>query len=269
MFQLPSRDAETIFQTVDTFLGKESIDIKNTHFSGMDGCSTMTSDHKGIKRHFENSTPRFTYVHCKNHRLALCFAHLVPQYEVFEKFDSLLLNLFLLMKNSSVKQAIFKEVQSAYGLILLKLIKAAVTKRLSHGKAVQRVLDRYEALVAALDAIYIREKEPVVLGVRDELIKPNTIATMCFLADVLQLTNTWQCVLQGSSLNFLQVKSEVEKLLGKLKAKSDDMSQPGSYFEKLNDFIEISQRSQGLDILADLIPRLMQIISFQKLLSHF
>ena len=112
-------------------------------------------------------------------------------------------------------------MQSAYGLILLKLIKAAVTRRLSHGKAVQRVLDRYEALVAALDAIYIREKEPVVLGVRDELIKPNTIATMCFLADVLQLTNTWQCVLQGSSLNFLLVKSEVEKLIGKLKAKSD------------------------------------------------
>ena len=68
---------------------------------------------------------------------------------------------------------------------------------------------------------------------------------MCFLADVLQLTNILQCVLQGSKLNFLQVKYEVEKLIGKLKTKYDVLSQPGSYFEKLNDFIEISQRSSG------------------------
>ena len=200
----------------------------------------MAYDHKGVKRHFENSTPHFIYIHSKNHRLALSFAHLVPQYEVFKKFDLLLLNLFLLMKNSSVKQAISEEVQSAYELISLKLIKAAVTRWLSHEKAVQRVLDRYEALVAALDAIYIRKKEPGILGIRDELFKPNTIATMCFPADVLQLTNILQCVLRGSRLNFLQIKSEVEKLIRKLKIKYDDMSQPGSYFEKLNDFIEIS-----------------------------
>ena len=76
-------------------------------------------------------------------------------------------------------------MQSTYKLILLKLIKAAVTRWLSHGKAVHQVLDRYEALMTALDAIYIRRKEPTVLGVRDELVKPNTNATVCFLADVL------------------------------------------------------------------------------------
>ena len=205
----------------------------------------MAADYKSVKRHFENSTPHFTYIHCRNHRLALRFAHLAPQYKLFEKFDLLLLSLFLFMKNSSVKQTIFEEVPSAYGLISLKLIKATVTRWLSHGKAVQRVLDRYEAFMAALDAIYVRKKEPAVLGVRDELVKPNTIATMCFLADVLQLTNILQCVLQGSKLNFLQLKYEVEKLIGKLKTKYDVLSQPGSYFEKLNDFIEISQRSSG------------------------
>ena len=78
--------------------------------------------------------------------------------------------------------------------------------------------------MTALDAIYIRRKEPSVLGIRDELVKPNTIAAMCFLADVLQLTNILQCVLKGSRLNFLQVKSEVEKLIGKFKIKYDDMS---------------------------------------------
>lgn len=68
------------------------------------------------------------------------------------------MNLYLLLKHSSIKQSIFQEVQNAYELRALKLIKAVVTRWLSHGKAVQRVLDRYEALVASLDAIYLRKQ---------------------------------------------------------------------------------------------------------------
>lgn len=63
-----------------------------------------------------------------------------------------------------MKQAIFDEVQKAYELTSLKLIKAAVTRWLSHGKAAQRVLDRFETLVAALDEIYLRKSEPAVRG---------------------------------------------------------------------------------------------------------
>ena len=41
-------------------------------------------------------------------------------------------------------------------------IMAVTTRWLSHGKALERVLDHYEALVATLDAIYLRKKEPAV-----------------------------------------------------------------------------------------------------------
>ena len=88
----------------------------------------MSGEHNGVRSLFERSTNHFTYIHCRNHRLALCFAHLIPQFEDFKKFDGLLLNLYLLLKNSSVKQAIFDEVQKAYELTSLKLIKAAVTR---------------------------------------------------------------------------------------------------------------------------------------------
>ena len=68
----------------------------------------------------------------------------------------------MLFKNSTVKSNIFEEVQNAYGLKLLKLIKAVTIRWLSHGKSVERVLDCYEALVASLDAIYLRKKELTV-----------------------------------------------------------------------------------------------------------
>ena len=103
---------------------------------------------------FEQYSGHLVFIHSQNHRLALCFTHL--------KFDSLLLNLYLLLKNSTVTSNIFKEIPNACGLKLLKLMKAVTTRWLSHRKAVERVLDPYEALVASLDAIYLRKKEPAV-----------------------------------------------------------------------------------------------------------
>ena len=89
------------------------------------------------------------------------------------------------MKNSNVRQSIFEEVQAAYNLPSLKLIKASATRWLSHGKSLQRVLDQFEPLQAALEAIYQRKKEPMVRAIQDSLVDPEMIAVMCFLADIL------------------------------------------------------------------------------------
>ena len=120
-----------------------------------------------------------------------------------------------------MKQSIFEEVQQTYNLSSLKLIKAAVTRWLSHGQAGQRDLYRYKALVAALDAIYLCKREPAVRGLRDNLIKPITIATLCILTDVLSMTNSMQRFLQSSRLSFVEIPKEKEKLIEKLKAKYD------------------------------------------------
>ena len=102
----------------------------------MDGCSAMSGEQNG-----------------RNYHLAWCFTHLIPQFDEFKNFDSLLLNLYLLLKNSSMKQSIFNEVQCAYGLDSLKLIKDAVTCWRSHGTAAQLVFDCFEPLVASIGAM--------------------------------------------------------------------------------------------------------------------
>ena len=192
LLQLNRGDAETIFESVSDCLRENELDIKRTRFAGMDECYTMAGEHAGVKQLLAAATYHFVYIHCRNHRLALCFAHLIPKFPDFENFDSLLLNLYLLMKNSSVKQSIFEEIQQAYELLSLKLIKAAVTRWLSHGQAGKRVLDRYETLVASLDQIYVCKHEPAVRGLRDSLVKPKVIAGLCFLTDVFLSTNELQ-----------------------------------------------------------------------------
>ena len=75
-------------------------------FSGMEGCSTKTGIYHGVRSSFEQCSGHFVYIHYRNHWPALCFTHLIPKYDDFVRFDSLLLNLYLLLKNSIFKSNI-------------------------------------------------------------------------------------------------------------------------------------------------------------------
>ena len=85
------------------------------------------------------------------------------------------------MKNGSIKQSLFQEVQTGNNLPTLKLIKVAITHLLSHGQAAKRVLNRYETLVVSLDEIYHSKHKPAVRGLRDNLVKSKIIVMVCFL----------------------------------------------------------------------------------------
>ena len=111
---------------------------------------------------FKISSPFSVYVHCRNHRLALCFAHIIPRYPNMVKFDSLLLNFFLVLKNSNNKTNVFMEVQEAYGLPKLKLIKAVYTRWLSQGKATDALIVTSRFLF--LWKRFLRRKKNHLLG---------------------------------------------------------------------------------------------------------
>ena len=127
LIKLPRCDASTIFKSVEDFCKTNEIPLCNARFSGMDGCSTMSGVHEGVQAHFKRNCGHNIYCHCRNHRLALCFTHLIPQYPLFKFYDSLLLNRFLLFNHRSEKTVIFQTSKGPNDLKSLKLIKAAVT----------------------------------------------------------------------------------------------------------------------------------------------
>lgn len=94
----------------------------------MDGCSTMEGDHNGLKVYFDKSTSHFTFIHCGNHRLAHCFAHLIPKFDEFKGFDSLLINFYQFFKKVSSNQYMKKWKQHIFYLQSLKFVKAVVTR---------------------------------------------------------------------------------------------------------------------------------------------
>ena len=99
-------------------------------------------------------------------------------------------------------------------------------------------------MIAVLDGIFLQKHEPAVRDLRDELIKPTTIATLCILTDVTMMTNTMQKYPQSSRLNILGIPREKEKLIEKLNAKYDSPSDSSdSYFGKLESFFNIAKQS--------------------------
>ena len=170
LINLKRCDATTISTAVQQFFVNEGLDFEKALFSGMDGCSTMSGQLNGVKAHFEKLSGHTSYVHCRNHRLALCFVHLIPKFPLFTHYDSFLLNLYLLFDYSSVKNNILREVQAAYGSRPLTLIKPVPTRWLSHGNASKRVLDRYVEIIATLDAVYQKKQDAAVLGILQELL---------------------------------------------------------------------------------------------------
>ena len=87
--------------------------------------------------------PYQIYINCRNHKLALCIKHLIGAFPVPEYVESLMLTFSKMYHHRPKKHAILKEVQAAYGLKNLKMIRAAATGWLSHERACQRLMNRF------------------------------------------------------------------------------------------------------------------------------
>ena len=143
---------------LDLFSVQLRVFLKKKTFARMDGCSTMFGGHNGVRKYFKELFSHNLYLHCRNQQLALFFCHLIPKYDKLKQLVGLLLNIWLILKNSLIRQFIFDEVQKPYELTSLKLVKAAFTCWFSHGCSAERVLDHQEPLVAALDTIFFTKK---------------------------------------------------------------------------------------------------------------
>ena len=92
LLQLCRCDAESIvkLQNCRSYFLRENLEITNVRFSGMDGCSTMARICHSVQSYLEQCSGHLVYIHCHNHRLALCFTYIIPKYDNFVTFESLL-----------------------------------------------------------------------------------------------------------------------------------------------------------------------------------
>lgn len=79
----------------------------------------------------------------------------------------------------------------------MNIIKAALTRWLSHGAACKRCIERYPLIIEALDDIVSTNPKAELIGLRDQLLQDKTVFQITFLEDVLSITNVLSLVLQS------------------------------------------------------------------------
>lgn len=79
-------------------------------FVAFDGCNTMSGRVKGVQRLFRHQSVFSLYVNCRNHKLALCFMHLIKKYKEIElqETDSCLVSFSYLFECSAQRSNIVK-----------------------------------------------------------------------------------------------------------------------------------------------------------------
>ena len=70
-----STGAETLSKFICEGLQDKGVDINQMRFSGFDGTNTMNGEISELQVRFCHLVPHSKYINCRNHRLALVFAH--------------------------------------------------------------------------------------------------------------------------------------------------------------------------------------------------
>ena len=179
-----SKKAVDLHEIIMKYLEWKNLDSLCMRISGLDGTNAMSGEQKGLQRLSCHTGPHSQYLNCRNHRLALCLVHLIPCYWKLLELNGVLLSLWKMFKYSPIKQAIFEKAQEASNLKPLKVSKTCTTRWLTHGESCIRIISRLHPLIDALDVIFFERGDTEAKEVRDQLLEPNLLLMLLFLAEV-------------------------------------------------------------------------------------
>ena len=185
LLEFPSTKSAILLDELK-ILKEQEINPQKTRFCCLDVANSMLGEISGLQRILHIS-PCSMYVNCRCHRLALCFEHLIDQFSWLAKLDKLLLGLWKSFHYSTLNCSIITEIHKAYGMKELHLVKAVVTRWLSHGAICRRCLERYEEILAALDQVLVAKPNPEISGYQSDLLEPNTVLELSLLDDILTI----------------------------------------------------------------------------------
>lgn len=142
IIQVENNTAEGLMTALSDFLIAKGIGIKKAMFVAFDGCNTVSGSVKGVQRLFTHQSVFLLYVNCRNHKLALCFKHLIKKYKEVQETDSCLVSFSNLFEYSAQRSNIVRNVQNVKGQTVLMPVKPSVTRWLSHKNCCIRMFDR-------------------------------------------------------------------------------------------------------------------------------
>lgn len=137
--------------------------------------------------------------------------------------------------------------KDVYSADILKILKVSVTRWLSHGLACKQIVDRYQPLVEALDAIFYKTKEPEIKVIREAFLDPENLFCFLFLTDFLKIVNKLYLWLQSPSIMFGDICNKVLVTLHDVNEYTTNLD-AGENFQKSSVLLEFAKEHTELSL---------------------
>lgn len=102
----------------------------------------------GLQKRVRHMSPHSLYVNCRNHRLALCFTHLLKKNATLSDVEGVLVSIWKLFHFSAKRHAVFQQMQELYDEKPLTFIRAAATRYFKSQAANDMLLFNYNMLLS-------------------------------------------------------------------------------------------------------------------------
>ena len=135
-------------------------------------------------------------VDCHNHKLALCFKHLLKEFPCVAEFDIALFSLWKYFHYRPLAVNFLQEFAEVYNENQALPVCPSTTRWTSHGRACKALYEDYRAQIGALTVCYNERKEPEALGIFIAITSEIFTASILMLRDVFKAIAPPNLVLQ-------------------------------------------------------------------------
>ena len=179
---------------------------------GTDSAATMTGCRTGVVVRLEEITPSATGMHCAAHRLNLVASHSADHVPYVNKFQSILLQIFVYFGNSAVRMAGLQGVQNLVNE-KRRLLAPCSTRWLSTEQSVTRLKSNSVSVVLSLQREGEERSDAKAVGLSNLTTEYRYICTMLLLCDTLpHISNLSKCFVIVTVSN--NHKSNLSKCFG-------------------------------------------------------
>ena len=214
-----SLSAPNVFKVIENFFVSINVPLRNARYACMDTTRVNSGNKGGLKAYLEHAVPQLFWIGCTNHKLALCFKHILSDFPSVLEADVFLLNLWKFFKYRTLAMHLLQECAEIYGdLGTIVPVCPSTTRWTAHERACLAVYKSYQHFLQALATCYNERKEGEALGLFIQATSSEMIATILMLLDVFSAISPLTFSLQSSqsSICLSDIPTYVEKTVRQL-----------------------------------------------------
>ena len=184
----------------------------------MDTTNKNSGEQFGLKQLLKDAVPLGNWVGCGNHKVALCFKHLLNDFSNVLSVDAILLALWKFFHYHPLAINFLKNAVDEYEECHVTPESPKIARWTAQNRSCKSLCDGYKQILSAYSTSVSERKEPDAIGIFQEVSSKRFLAIILMLHDVFAAIQSLNLVLQkaGDSLCLADIPVYLEKTTNSL-----------------------------------------------------